>query len=107
MINLQYCYFTTLRWLEEPIEESQHSRRRFGYCQLCRNLHGINIDDVYSSRFNESELERPLLSTGVSHRTIPPIKQLVDSIEPKECFSTKEDLQTVLETLPTRAFREQ
>lgn len=99
------AYLQYLKWVYDPIEKFPQYYRRNGYCQLCRIINGINVDDVYSSRFDMHGLERPLLSTEVSYRTVPPFKELMDSMESTECFWNLEDFQSTNRTLAARAGR--
>lgn len=61
------------------------------YCQICRVLHGINIDDIYSPTFNESKLLRPLFSDGVAPRRVANLTDWFYGEENEECFLDFED----------------
>lgn len=95
------CFF---RWIHLPRQHFPHYNRKYGYCQLCRILHGINIDDVYSPSFNANH-HRPLLSRKVSPRTIPRFQELVDSNESEECFWSNDEFRNAsADSLASRAF---
>lgn len=70
----------------EPEDMPQYGRATF-YCQICRALHGINIDDIYNPKFNESNLLRPLFSDGIEPRRMDGFIDWIYGEDNKECFS--------------------
>lgn len=85
------AYKEYLRWLEmKPSEMPQHERIR-SWCAICRALHGINIDDIYSPKYDRSKPPRPLFTDGVARRNVASLKNWFYGEDNPECFQRNYD----------------
>ncbi|XP_039247885.2 4-galactosyl-N-acetylglucosaminide 3-alpha-L-fucosyltransferase 9-like isoform X1 [Styela clava] len=81
------AYMEYLRWVNmAPSEMPQYNRAR-GFCQICRALHGINIDDMYNPKYDPSNPKRPMFTNSVSPRTVDHLSQWFYEEDNSECFN--------------------
>ncbi|XP_039258879.2 4-galactosyl-N-acetylglucosaminide 3-alpha-L-fucosyltransferase FUT5-like [Styela clava] len=64
---LEYLEWTTMK----PSELPEYGRQT-GWCQICRALHGINVDDIFNPNYDSEKPERPLFTNGIAKRTVTP-----------------------------------
>lgn len=72
------------RWRTMKPDEAPMYRRYFEFCAVCRALHGINVDDRFNPKYNQSSL--PLFSDGISRRVVPSLRQYLYGDDNPECF---------------------
>lgn len=79
------AYKEYFRWRTMDAKDMPMNGGTFGFCQICRALHGINVDNTFNSNF--SKLSRvPFLGYPSSPRIIPSLKQWYYDSEPKHCL---------------------
>nr|XP_018669388.2 alpha-(1,3)-fucosyltransferase 6-like [Ciona intestinalis] len=65
------AYRQYFAWRTKPIKWFPNLRYAIGFCQLCRTLHGINVDSL---RFNETNEDIPLFGLPRQPRTVKSLK---------------------------------
>ncbi|XP_039248692.2 4-galactosyl-N-acetylglucosaminide 3-alpha-L-fucosyltransferase FUT6-like isoform X1 [Styela clava] len=81
------AYLEYLKWLTMKPRDMPHYGRARHWCSICRALHGINIDDIYSPKYNKTNPIRPLFTDGVATRTVEHLKDWYYGEDNPECFS--------------------
>lgn len=79
---LEYLKWTTMK----PSEMPQYGRAR-DWCAICRALHGINVDDIFSPKYNKEKPLRPLFTDGIAHRTVEHLIDWYYGEDNPECFA--------------------
>nr|XP_039259700.1 4-galactosyl-N-acetylglucosaminide 3-alpha-L-fucosyltransferase FUT5-like [Styela clava] len=80
-------YLEYLKWITMKPSDLPEYGRQTGWCQICRALHGINVDDIYNPSYDPENPERPLFTDGVAKRMVKPslTSWFIESEDPK-CF---------------------
>nr|XP_039248446.1 4-galactosyl-N-acetylglucosaminide 3-alpha-L-fucosyltransferase FUT5-like [Styela clava] len=81
------AYLGYLKWVTIKPRDMPHYGRARDWCSICRALHGINIDDIYSPKYNTGNPIRPLFTDGVATRTVEHLKDWYYGEDNPECFS--------------------
>nr|XP_039268933.1 4-galactosyl-N-acetylglucosaminide 3-alpha-L-fucosyltransferase 9-like [Styela clava] len=82
------AYLEYFRWRTMKIEEFPIFKRKHDLCQLCRIVHGINIDDIYNPNYNPESASRPLFDKSMSPRKVESLKIWFYTKENKDCFKS-------------------
>ena len=78
---LEYFKWRTLNLEDMPL---YGQKRRF--CQLCRVLHGINIDNIYNPMYNELYADIPLFRQPNRTRMVPSLREWYYGTDNRECI---------------------
>ncbi|XP_076812959.1 3-galactosyl-N-acetylglucosaminide 4-alpha-L-fucosyltransferase FUT3-like [Clavelina lepadiformis] len=81
------AYREYLAWRTHDPEEMPYHGRAVGLCQLCRILHGINIDNKYDENFKEKYPEIPLYGHPKKPRIVHSLRNWFYGNEEKKCIS--------------------
>nr|XP_039255596.1 4-galactosyl-N-acetylglucosaminide 3-alpha-L-fucosyltransferase FUT6-like [Styela clava] len=82
------AYLEYFKWYQMPLEKLTEYGRQIRYCQLCRILHGINVDDMFNPNYNESTYERPLISDKIYPRSVKSLYNWYYKTEYKDCLKS-------------------
>ena len=80
------AYAEYFKWRTLHEEDMYDYGRTNGVCQLCRILHGVNIDNIYNPRYNESYKDIPLFHHPNHTRVVPSIRDWFYKTERRECL---------------------
>ena len=81
------AYREYLAWRTHDPEEMPYHGRAVGLCQLCRILHGINVDNKYDENFEEKYSEIPLYGHPKKPRIVHSLRNWFYGNEDKKCIS--------------------
>ncbi|CAK8691700.1 4-galactosyl-N-acetylglucosaminide 3-alpha-L-fucosyltransferase FUT6-like [Clavelina lepadiformis] len=81
------AYREYLAWRTHDTEEMPYHGRAVGLCQLCRILHGINVDNKYDENFEEKYSEIPLYGHPKKPRIVHSLRNWFYGNEDKKCIS--------------------
>ncbi|CAK8688124.1 unnamed protein product [Clavelina lepadiformis] len=81
------AYREYLVWRTHDPEEMPYHGRAVGLCQLCRILHGINVDNKYDENFEEKYSEIPLYGHPKKPRIVHSLRNWFYGNEDKKCIS--------------------
>nr|XP_039259912.1 4-galactosyl-N-acetylglucosaminide 3-alpha-L-fucosyltransferase 9-like isoform X1 [Styela clava] len=84
------AYLEYFRWLYMDPKDLPQYGKTSDWCQLCRALHGINIDELYNPLYNESKI--PIFTNGVAPRTVDDTIDWLYGREYTECVDPFWDL---------------
>nr|XP_039253003.1 4-galactosyl-N-acetylglucosaminide 3-alpha-L-fucosyltransferase FUT6-like [Styela clava] len=79
------AYSQYFRWREVVKDDHPMGVRKVGFCQLCREIHGIHVDDVHKDKFDPSKMYRPLFSGHMLSRNLYSLKKWLLDEENSEC----------------------
>ena len=86
-----YREYFNWRTMDPELLPNQH--RAIGLCQLCRMLHGINIDNIFNPMYEEKYSSIPLFAANddddankVAPRVMQSIKEEFYGTENPECY---------------------
>ncbi|XP_076814538.1 alpha-(1,3)-fucosyltransferase 7-like [Clavelina lepadiformis] len=81
------AYREYLAWRTHDPEEMPYHGRAVGLCQLCRILHGINVDNKYDENFKEKYSDIPLYGHPKKPRIVHSLRNWFYGNEDKKCIS--------------------
>ena len=81
------AYKSYLTWRTLNHQDMPNSKREANFCQLCRLLHGINIDDIYNPNYLKDYKDKPLFGYYTKPRVVPSIRDWYYGTENKECLA--------------------
>ncbi|XP_039259913.2 4-galactosyl-N-acetylglucosaminide 3-alpha-L-fucosyltransferase 9-like isoform X2 [Styela clava] len=84
------AYLEYFRWLYMDPKDLPQYGKTSDWCQLCRAMHGINIDELYNPLYNESKI--PIFTNGVAPRTVDDTIDWLYGREYTECVDPFWDL---------------
>lgn len=79
------AYREYFNWRTLDVDEMPDNHRETGVCQLCRILHGINIDNIWNPVYNEKYSSIPLFTDDVVERTVPSLQAAFYGTDYPEC----------------------
>ncbi|XP_076825305.1 4-galactosyl-N-acetylglucosaminide 3-alpha-L-fucosyltransferase FUT6-like isoform X2 [Clavelina lepadiformis] len=89
------AYRQYFEWRFRSKEDMPYQDRSYGYCQLCRVLHGINVDNLYNPLYGQNYSNIPLFGFSKKPRTIASLANAFYGNENRECLlSTMHELYT-------------
>ena len=80
------AYRSYMKWRTMKKDEMPMSEIAVGFCQLCRVLHGINIDNIYSRKFSQLQSYIPLFGYPNKSRVVPSLKDWFFDQDYSECI---------------------
>lgn len=83
------AYKEYFKWRYLKVEAMPQYGRVTGLCQICRVLHGINVDNLYNPNYNHLKTYIPLFGYSNRSRIVPSLNEWYTEHEPKECFNRK------------------
>nr|XP_039249144.1 alpha-(1,3)-fucosyltransferase fut-5-like [Styela clava] len=84
-------YLAYFRWrMGSENEAMPYDRRKPFFCQLCRTLHGVNVDDVYNPKYNFENPKYPIFTNYTPRRTIKSLKYYLFEDEDPYCMEKNE-----------------
>jgi len=81
-------YKKYLQWRTLDFKDMPNYMREANFCQLCRVLHGINVDDLFNSAYHERYADKPLFNHYPSPRKSLSIRDWYYGSENRECLPT-------------------
>ena len=84
------AYLEYFKWRTMNITDLPMYRRQYGFCQLCRVLNGVNVDNIYNPRYKESYSDIPLYGYPTRPRLVKTIKKWFYESENKACLAPNE-----------------
>ena len=82
------AYREYFKWRSIKVENLPNYKRQSSYCQLCRVLHGINVDNIYNERLKKSGFKIPMFGYPNKSRVVPSLKNWFYGTENQECLPT-------------------
>ena len=83
-------------WRTINITKMPQYGRTSGYCNLCRILHGINVDNVFNPRYTEMQTYIPMFGYPNISRTVSSLGKWFYGTERQECLKYVTNLQKFL-----------
>lgn len=79
------AYLEYFRWRKKRLHHP-HYRKKKGVCQICRFLHGINVDDAYKVPYRDLQKNRSYISDRPTMKVVSSItKQWMEDDNP-DCY---------------------
>ncbi|CAK8684795.1 unnamed protein product [Clavelina lepadiformis] len=82
------AYREYFKWRTMKPQDMPNYGRQAKFCQLCRILHGINVDNIFNPRYNESYLSIPLFEHPTRPRVVSSLREWLYGPVSKECLDT-------------------
>ncbi|CAK8684789.1 unnamed protein product [Clavelina lepadiformis] len=82
------AYREYFKWRTMKPQDMPNYGRQIKFCQLCRILHGINVDNIFNPRYNESYLSIPLFEHPSRPRVVSSLREWLYGPVSKECLKT-------------------
>ena len=79
------AYREYFSWRTMEITEMPDYGRATGFCQLCRIMHGINIDNIFNPLYNEKYSSIPLFEKPKTARVVHSLKAAYYDTDHAEC----------------------
>ncbi|XP_076825955.1 4-galactosyl-N-acetylglucosaminide 3-alpha-L-fucosyltransferase FUT6-like [Clavelina lepadiformis] len=86
------AYRQYFEWRFRSKEDMPYQDRSYGYCQLCRVLHGINVDNLYNPLYGQNYSNIPLFGFSKKPRIIASLANAFYGNENRECLLTIEEV---------------
>ena len=83
------AYLEYFKWKQMNVKDMPNHNRKTSFCQLCRILHGINVDNRFSTKSKELETYIPLYGYPNKSRIIPSLNGWFIGTENKECLNKR------------------
>nr|CAB3247658.1 alpha-(1,3)-fucosyltransferase 9-like [Phallusia mammillata] len=80
------AYKEYLNWMKTDRKEVKERDRVTGFCQLCRILHGINVDNVYNPDYKAKYKHIPLYQRPEGPRIVYSLNEWFYGSDYKECL---------------------
>ncbi|XP_076803367.1 4-galactosyl-N-acetylglucosaminide 3-alpha-L-fucosyltransferase FUT6-like [Clavelina lepadiformis] len=80
------AYTEYLWWRKSKMKNLPQSSRKYALCQLCRILHGINIDNVYNTQYEQLYTHIPLFGYSKKQRIVKSIREWYYGTEYRACL---------------------
>ena len=93
----EYFKWRTLR----PQDMSMYGRECW-FCQICRILHGVNVDNIYNPNYESKYKDIPLLGYPERPRVVPSLSERFYGTENEDCIADQPNLKSVLLKLNKR-----
>ena len=84
------AYKEYFQWRSMKVENLPYFKKQSGYCQLCRVLHGINVDNIYNERSEELGSYIPMFGYPNKSRVVPSLRNWFYGNENRKCLPTYE-----------------
>ena len=82
------AYREYFKWRFMKVEDLPNYERKSSFCQLCRILHGINVDNIYNERSEELGSYIPMFGYPNKSRVVPSLKNWFYGTENRKCLPT-------------------
>ena len=82
------AYKEYFKWRSMQDKDLPNFKRKHSFCQLCRILHGINVDNIYNKRSEEQESHIPMFDYPNKSRVVPSLRNWFYGTENRECLPT-------------------
>ena len=82
------AYLEYFKWRTLQVEDMSMYGRQKGLCQICRILHGINIDNIFNPKYYDSYADIPLFGYPNRTRIVSSLKETFYGTENRECLPT-------------------
>ena len=82
------AYKEYFKWRSMKVEDLPNYTRKYSFCQLCRVLHGINVDNIYNERSEELASFIPMFGYPNKSRVVPSLREWFYGAENRECLPT-------------------
>ena len=82
------AYKEYFKWRLMKVEDFPNFKRQYSSCQLCRILHGINVDNIYNERLNRNGPHIPMFGYPNKSRVVSSLKNWFYGTENRECLPT-------------------
>ena len=79
------AYMEYFKWRTKKIESMPQYGRTIGYCNLCRIIHGINVDNIFNPNYPSLQKYIPLFGHPNRSRVVPSLNKWFYGNEYKEC----------------------
>ena len=89
-------------WRTKNVTEMSQYGRKTGHCQICRTLHGINIDNKFNPNYETMKTYIPTYGYPNKPRIVPSLGKWFYGTENPECFQQQASLQTYLSSFRLR-----
>ena len=80
------AYKEYFMWRTKNVTDMPQYGRTLGNCQLCRIIHGINLDDIYNPNYDELKTYVPMFGYPNKSRIVPSLGKWYYGTENKECL---------------------
>ena len=77
-------------WRTKNVTEMPQQGRKSKACQMCRIIHGINVDNIYSPNYSESETIVPMFGYPNESRVVPSLAKWFYGTENYACFEPED-----------------
>ena len=84
------AYLEYFEWRKANVTEMRGYRQRYGLCQLCRQLNGINADYLFYGKHADKFKDFPLFGF-VKPRIVKSVHDLLYATENPECLNNNHD----------------
>ena len=84
------AYMEYFKWRTMDVTDLPMYGREYGFCQLCRVLKGINVDNTYNPLYNESYADIPSYGHPKKRRIVKTIKKWFYETENDACLAPSE-----------------
>ena len=82
------AYKEYFKWRSMKVEDLSNYKRKHSFCQLCRVLHGINVDNIYNEKSEELASYIPMFGYPNKSRVVPSLREWFYRTENRECLPT-------------------
>lgn len=80
------AYKQYFQWMKLEAKRMPNYRRTSSWCQLCRLLHGINIDNLFNPRYESHFNHIPMFNPQPSPRVVPSLEEFLYKEENVGCL---------------------
>nr|CAB3247531.1 alpha-(1,3)-fucosyltransferase 6-like [Phallusia mammillata] len=80
------AYKEYLKWTTDDLIDIPGHQRETDYCQLCRILHGINIDNIFNPIYQSHLRDIPLFGWPSKPRIVPSLAKWFYGTENSDCL---------------------
>ena len=81
------AYIQYFKWRTNKSTNARSLRdRAFAFCQLCRALHGINVDNKHNPNYEKLKKYIPDFGYPTRSRVVPSLDEWLFNNEPEECL---------------------
>ena len=81
------AYREYFNWRTLTVKDMPQYGRQTQFCQLCRILHGINIDNIYNPKYHILQNHIPMFGRSTHSRLVPSLRKWFYDTESKECLA--------------------
>ena len=85
-------------WRTKNVTDMPQYGRKTGHCQLCRIIHGINVDNIYNPNYDKLIAYVPMFGYSNKSRIVPSVGKWFYDTENKKCLQQQSKLQKYLQS---------